>query len=51
MSVNKYYINYYKCPKCDNWWCFEGEAGVSYNCPNCGESNNPYKVEEMEVIE
>ena len=49
-----WFINYYRCPQCDQTWCDEWSAMCDDDCPHCGTRHiSPYQsdAETPEPIE
>ena len=42
------YINYYRCPDCDEEWEMEYDCVCDDNCPTCGEEIEPYETIDRE---
>lgn len=44
-----WFINYYKCPQCEETWCDEWSAMCDDDCPKCGTRHiSPYKSDDAE---
>ena len=41
-----WFINYYHCKDCDEFWQMEWDADCDDKCPKCHSAYTPYKSEE-----
>lgn len=45
---DRWFINYYHCKDCDEFWQMEWDADCDDKCPKCNSAYTPYKSEEFD---